>query len=204
MINLVLFVLNSQHRYLNWIRRKKDQKEELRQDLERREKTLQNHPEFNEIHEDDLEMISSFRSALGLKKKPLKVEPIEDENSTVDEESVDKVSDLLSTPNTANSNNSLSRGSSLGSVRSKLSSIRSDLSPLPEVERESSSPSNAPTPAAASATVEDHEDKSLETELQTSKSEIEDIETQSTLEGRTQSLVEQDETRSSENETESG
>lgn len=195
-------------KYLNWIRRKKEYREEIRVDIIKREKELNEHPEFNEVHKDDLLMLTAFKTTLGLKvketkaaspSKKLTAESVRDENSILDRESEDELG-ALSTPNT--SQRRLSRGSSVGSsvgsIRSKVSSVRSDLSPLPEMERESSSPSSGlKTPGADTMTTKTTETpastaQSIGTSrvsLQSSTTETPDPESQSTYLGKTQSIA---------------
>jgi hypothetical protein len=48
-------------RYANWIRRNKEQRDVLQCDLDDREATLREHPDFDEVHDDDPSVISKWK-----------------------------------------------------------------------------------------------------------------------------------------------
>lgn len=146
-------------RYISWIRRNKDHQKEVWLDLNEREAELREHPAFEEAHEDDLAAIGAFRKALGVKDdevddaSPRSVahsERIGSDDSLGEDTSARNVgmSPSPSSELTSNFRRRLSRGSSVGSVRSMLSSAQHSLSPLPEEEDDddtmSSSSSSSP------------------------------------------------------------
>ncbi len=112
----------------------------MEEDLIQREFELHNHPEFEEVHEDDLGALSRFRSALGLEvSEILKAEKSANSESSKNSredhtkmEAQDAATELQSPPSQPSTRNS--RGSSLGSYRSRGTSNRSSLSPLYEEE----------------------------------------------------------------------
>ena len=113
----------------------------MEEDLIQREIELHNHPEFEEVHEDDLAALSRFRCALGLEESEIlkleqkSVNSESSKNSREDHtevEAQDTATELQSPTSQPTSRNS--RGSSLGSHRSKGTSNRSSLSPLYEEE----------------------------------------------------------------------
>jgi len=53
-------------KYAHWMK-SSDLNEVLATDMEDKELKLKNHPEFDEVHEDDLAVLANFRIAIGLK-----------------------------------------------------------------------------------------------------------------------------------------
>jgi hypothetical protein len=136
------------NRYVNWIKRSKNQRETIKQDLRAREEELQNHPEFNEVHEDDLAALAMFRGLLGLSaisKSPSSAnrnQQVEtnvtqdEEDEEDDEESADEVGDLTGTPNSTGRANSFNKRISRSRIGT-ANSHQSNLSPLVEGDDES-------------------------------------------------------------------
>jgi hypothetical protein len=58
-------------RYANWIRRNKEQRDVLQCDLDDREATLREHPDFDEVHDDDPSVISKWKLIL-VRLEPLR------------------------------------------------------------------------------------------------------------------------------------
>lgn len=127
-------------KYLVWIKRLQGPMRELGNELTMREQSLRAHPEFNEVHDDDIRALATFREALGIKTKhadkSYEVENIVTPSNrggaargtnqigsgdTTPSESITR-SDIIST----------GKRSSIASAQSKFSSIRSSLSPLQE------------------------------------------------------------------------
>lgn len=108
-------------------------------ELEDAETDLRQHPEYHEVHEDDLSALAAFRSALGLKEvkqhetSPRSVTDDDRSRNTAGDEYSDEGDSV--TRASASTNRSRRRsygGASVGSVRSKLSSAPGSLSPLYE------------------------------------------------------------------------
>jgi hypothetical protein len=127
-------------KYLIWIRRLQAPVRELGNELKMREVNLQAHPEFHEVHDDDMKALASFREALGIKPK----HAVE---ASVVEHIITPGGDGEKARNAKQDNSgdrtpaesilrseavSSSKRSSVTSAHSKLSSIRSSLSPLQE------------------------------------------------------------------------
>lgn len=128
----------------------------LRRDLEDAEADLREHPDFHEVHEDDLAALASFRSSLGIKEatrqetSPRSVTDDSSRNSMGDDYS-DEGDSVTKASVGTNSRRRLSHGgASVSSVRSKLSSAPNSLSPLYEADAsmEESPDSDASPPPA--------------------------------------------------------
>jgi len=132
-------------KYGNWIKQNKENLGMICRELDSREDELRKHPDFEEVHEDDLAALSSFRSFLGLQE--LNTTPSSKSSDGMEEED-DGVS-ALQTPHSKNvmKTRTPSRGSSMGSLRSKIST-RSSLSPL--LEEDNSDEVSPSTLASAS------------------------------------------------------
>jgi hypothetical protein len=96
-----------------------------------KESELRSHSDFNEIHEDDLEVLASFKESLGIKRVA--------ESSYYDEETTIATRTTIATPSPSSSRR---RGSTVGSRRSMQSNM-SNLSPLEEGD---SQEEESPTP----------------------------------------------------------
>jgi len=139
-------------KYAHWMKKSTEYKKTLSEDLHDRESSLKTHPEFEEIHEDDLTALAEFRLALGLKVSDVltQANSISETASTqfnsmspnshhqtqdYEEESRDSVSDLKTPTPSTSLPSMIGRNatvSSIESVRSLVSSTRSSLSPLAE------------------------------------------------------------------------
>ena len=110
----------------------------LRRDLEDAELGLRQHPDFHEVHEDDLAALVAFRSALGIKEvtqqetSPRSVTDDSSRASMGDDYSDDGDSATKASIGTSGRRRLSQGGASVSSVRSKLSSAQHSLSPLYE------------------------------------------------------------------------
>lgn len=134
-------------KYAPWIRKVKTHKKEILKDLIQREKDLREHPEFEEVHQDDLACIPNLRVALGerpTRKAAAPVSPTKsqsssredgdsssiahtegDDETVLDEREVDSVTDLHTTVSTSGSLLSRTSSSSLHSSKSGSGSFHS-------------------------------------------------------------------------------
>lgn len=125
----------------------------LQRDLDEKEAELREHPDFDEVHEDDLAAIASFRNALGIK------EPKQEETSprsvatgahhSVTDYSSDE-EDHAQRSVSSGKRPRLSHGGSVNSARSRMSSVQNSLSPLLEEDdtlEESPAKDASPPPA---------------------------------------------------------
>lgn len=139
-------------KYAQWAKKNKKNKAEIQDYVDELETNLCDHEEFEDVHNDDLECLASFRQTLGLKALP---EPksgasvISSKSGRSarsgasvasgfshldDDESLDSVGDSISKlPSPAPST-----GRSAGSRASRASRISSTLPTLPEAEKEES------------------------------------------------------------------
>jgi hypothetical protein len=138
--------LNILAKYSIWVKKEKPPLEQLTDYLLQKESELHHHPEYDEVHEDDLRALDEFKRSLGISKR---VSYARDATSTA----ADDYASAMATPSpstVASASSSRRRSSTVGSQRSRLS-VQSNLSPLyeeefprDEVDREDSDPS--PTP----------------------------------------------------------
>jgi hypothetical protein len=141
-----LIFLSLLTKYANWIRRNKDQRNTLLEDLDERENELRNDPEFADVRQDDVQALEQFRKALGLDAKASSPRSTAISHNAMDvEEFGDEGSENSGStgpnPSSSKARGRLSRASSIGSVRSsRLSTTQSSLSPLPEEDGPRSSP----------------------------------------------------------------
>lgn len=118
-------------KYLIWIKKEKNQLEQLIDYLLQKESELRNHPEYDEVHEDDLEALDELKRSLGISKR---ISYARDVTSTVAD--ADDYTSAMATPSpstVASVASSRRRSSTVGSQRSRLSA-QSNLSPLYEEE----------------------------------------------------------------------
>jgi cohesin complex subunit SA-1/2 len=144
-----LIFLSLLTKYASWIRRNKDQRSTLLEDLDERENELRVDPEFVDVRQDDLQALEQFRKALGYAVFDAKAtsprSTATSHHSMDGEESGDEggVDSGSAGPSSSSSKvrGRLSRASSIGSARSsRLSTTQSSLSPLPEEDGPRSSP----------------------------------------------------------------
>lgn len=138
--------LNLLAKYSIWVKKEKSQLEQLTDYLLHKESELHHHPEYDEVHEDDLRALDELKRSLGISKR---VSYAREATST----GADDYESAMATPSpstAASANSSRRRSSTIGSQRSRLS-VQSNLSPLYEEEisrdeddREDSD--NSPTP----------------------------------------------------------
>eukprot|EP00586_Coscinodiscus_wailesii_P000063 CAMPEP_0172480390 /NCGR_PEP_ID=MMETSP1066-20121228/5488_1 /TAXON_ID=671091 /ORGANISM="Coscinodiscus wailesii, Strain CCMP2513" /LENGTH=1957 /DNA_ID=CAMNT_0013241639 /DNA_START=101 /DNA_END=5974 /DNA_ORIENTATION=+ len=117
-----LSFLNVLVKYVTFLKKNKSHRNTLKRELDEKESELRAHPDFGEVHEDDLAALSQFRQQLGLKAYR------ETEATTAGNVVGDN--NNLCTPSVS-VNSRYSRGSA-SSMKSKLSSLRGELSPLYE------------------------------------------------------------------------
>ena len=158
-------------KYAQWIKRNPDHKHTIREFLDGKEIDLKNQESFDDIYEDDLACLLDFRAALGLEESSIlgsddsinggstsqrtsltphtSVTPrshMESVSLSDDDESRDTVNNLTNAGTSVAHKSS--RGSSVGSIRSMISSVRNSLSPLYEEGDEDDSEQTATsTPA---------------------------------------------------------
>ena len=142
-------------KYASWIKKDDMHRSTVQEFLEEKEVELRAHKDFKEVHPDDLAALVEFRTALGLSESIiLSADALDIEDESIrsiatphsasassnkdisthveDDESRDGVNALsITTPATSAARKSRT-STSVGSVRSMLSSVRSSLSPLYE------------------------------------------------------------------------
>lgn len=118
-------------KYSTWIRKNKSHCEVLGRVLFAKETVLRSHPDFDEVHEDDLRCISDFKESFGLTTS--KMRRLSQELSKTQDESNDETAlHATATPgSSARSIGSRRPLSTAGSQRSRVS-VQSNLSPLME------------------------------------------------------------------------
>ena len=128
-------------KYSSWVKKNKQSKAKIQEYIDELEIEMRNHKEFEDVHEDDLEALDSFRKTIGLKPLPKFTPSVATQNQdgldddVVDDESMDSVSDLHATP-TSSMRRSTGRPSSTSTTKSRASLNQSSLPPLPEAEEE--------------------------------------------------------------------
>lgn len=131
-------------KYSTWVKKNKSHLEVLKGVIFAKESALREHPEFDEVHEDDMRCILEFKASLGVASpKHLGAQSPQ----TDDEASIEHTSrSPVTTPMSSVASSARRRvPSTAGSKRSRLS-VQSNLSPLPEspedtVENVNESPS---------------------------------------------------------------
>jgi hypothetical protein len=132
--------LNLCKRYSTWIKKEKDDLEHLSDFLLSKESELRAHPEFDEVHPDDLRALSTFKESLGIKGFA--------EMSNADEETTmyDEQTPTAGTPSPMSAASSRRRISTTDSrSRTSFQSNLSNLSPLYEDENDEDH-AGSPTP----------------------------------------------------------
>jgi len=117
-------------KYSMWIKKQKGHLEQLSDYLIAKESELRHHPEFEEVHEDDLNTLADFKKTLGIKRVAEISYDSDDGAPTADDRSYS-----MATANTLTSGgSSRARPSSAASRSSRRSgiSVQSELSPLYE------------------------------------------------------------------------
>lgn len=122
-------------RYVNWVKKNKNQLKQLHEIFKQKEEELYSHPDFGLLAGEDLAPMEAFKKAIGLKnqKKPAKKSLQNDDEDDDDVEGGDEDEDALMTP-MSNRSTQKRRISRASSARSRLSTTSSNLSPLPEEE----------------------------------------------------------------------
>lgn len=120
-------------KYSNWIRKTKSQLDIIRGVLIQKETDLYAHPEFDEVHEDDIAALESFKESLGILTKR---KGDSRSASADDQRSLDGTLSIAATPSptTASASSSKRRRMSTASSQRSRMSIQSNLSPLYEEE----------------------------------------------------------------------
>ncbi|CAJ1942584.1 unnamed protein product [Cylindrotheca closterium] len=127
-------------KYSNWAKKNKYGLEDLKQFILEKEEVLKSHPEFNDVHEDDLKALRTFKESLGMEVEIAQVVSQDDESSEDDGSAVGTPS-----PSKSSTASSRRRISTAGSQRSRLST-QSNLSPLEEEEGDSDDEDMSPSP----------------------------------------------------------
>lgn len=115
-------------KYSIWIKKEKSHLEQLTDFLLEKESQLRRHPEFEEVHDDDLNALSDFKKSLGIKRKVT-----DDSFGTANDDnsfSVATPSPATATSSRRGTHSGVSKGSR-ASRRSNMSS-QSELPPLYE------------------------------------------------------------------------
>lgn len=132
-------------KYSNWAKKNKGGLEDLKQFILEKEDALKAHPEFNEVHEDDLKALRAFKESLGMEVQVSQVVSQDDDSSEDDRSTAGTPS-----PSKSSTASSKRRISSASSKRSRLST-QSNLSPLEEEEGTSDDEEDSPPPKAKRA-----------------------------------------------------
>ena len=131
-------------KYVSWIRRSSSFGDVVVHNVEEREEDLQDDPDYDQAHQDDLSALAAFRKTIGLKaadagtpaKSPRSVAS-HSQVSEGDESDVDSGKSPATTDAFKNKRPRLSRGSSVGSSIRSISGNLSFLSPLMEEDDDS-------------------------------------------------------------------
>lgn len=131
-------------KYSNWAKKNKYGLEDLKQFILDKEDALKSHPEFNEVHEDDLKALRTFKESLGMEVDIAKVVSQDDDSDDDDDKST------VETPSPSKSSSASSRRriSTTSSKRSRLST-QSNLSPLEEEGASDDEEDSPPQPKRA-------------------------------------------------------
>ena len=129
-------------RYSHWIKKDKAQIQIIGDRLSDNEAELEAHPEFDEVHPDDLAALASFRESLGIKNSRVALKQLS--AATPSSHDHHSVADVGTTPSPATIMSSKRRFSTSSSQRSKISG-QSSLSPLYE-EDVAVGDDNSPSP----------------------------------------------------------
>lgn len=131
-----LSFLNIISKYTSWIKKNDEQLDIVCRDLEEAEESLREHPDFHEVEDDDLAMLKSFRSVLGISestRQNISPRSVTDDDSRHSYSSDEGDSVTRTSVGTGGTHRRRSQGgASVASVRSKLSSAPGSLSPLLE------------------------------------------------------------------------
>jgi len=131
-------------KYSNWAKKNKYGLEDLKQFILDKEDALKSHPEFNEVHEDDLKALRTFKESLGMEVDIAKVVSQDDDSDDDD----DKSTVESPSPSKSSSASSRRRISTTSSKRSRLST-QSNLSPLEEEGASDDEEDSPPQPKRA-------------------------------------------------------
>lgn len=129
--NPIVFIANG-IRYSGWIKKEREDLEELTDFVLSKESELRSHSEYDEVHPDDKEGLATFKESLGIKRAA--------ESSYYDDETTIATRTTMATPSPSSSRKKTPAGSSRRSVQSNIS----NLSPLAEGDSEDSQ--DSPTP----------------------------------------------------------
>ena len=119
-------------KYANWVKKNRQHMKILQEDIDEKEAIFREHPEFDQVHEDDLGALQKFCTDLGLKRRsPMASSKQKKQviHETDDDDSIEEDSDQVSPSPTSSGRNS--RESATMSRVSAVSGMRS-LSPLEE------------------------------------------------------------------------
>lgn len=145
-------------KYSNWAKKNKYGLEDLKQFVLEKEEVFKSHPEFNDVHEDDLKALGTFKESLGMEVDVAQVVSQDDESSEGDRSTVGTPS-----PSKSSTASTRRRISTVGSQRSRLST-QSNLSPLEEEgdsdDDEDPSPSPLKRRRVVKGKIEEEDDES--------------------------------------------
>ena len=125
-------------KYSTWMKRNRGQLDALASFIHQKEAAFEAHPEFDEVHQDDLAALAEFKKALGIQSSNRNSVSFSMEPEFDDRQSTAATPSPTSTAATPSSRRRRSSASG-GSQKSRYST-QSNLSPLEEVE-ETVSPS---------------------------------------------------------------
>jgi cohesin complex subunit SA-1/2 len=124
-------------KYSAWIKKDKQQMALMRENLNANEEELRAHPEFDDVHEDDLAALARFRESLGIKVTRFSTQnsamgsPNTQGDYTLEDDRTDGGATATPSPGAGSTVSGRRRISTAGSHMSRMSA-QSSLSPLPE------------------------------------------------------------------------
>jgi cohesin complex subunit SA-1/2 len=124
-------------KYSTWIKKDKQQIAIMRENLNDNEEELRAHPEFNDVHEDDLAALARFRESLGIKVTRFSTQnsvmgsPNTQGDYSLEDDRTDGGATATPSPGAGSTVSGRRRISTAGSHMSRMSAQNS-LSPLPE------------------------------------------------------------------------
>lgn len=137
-----LHLFELQIRYSHWIRKENDDLEHLADYIMSKESELRAHPEFDEVHHEDLKALVAFKESLGIKRR-VGMSHADEETTIYDDQTT-----TAGTPSPMSGASSRRRISTTGSrSRSSVQSNVSNLSPLyEEGDDDDNDKAESPTP----------------------------------------------------------
>ena len=152
-------------KYSHWIKKNRGQLSVVRDHLLTKEEIFRAHPEFDDVHEDDIDSLVRFKASIGITESMQRAPRSEYEQGFAG-------GSAAATPSPADASiSSRKRMSTGGSKRTRVSN-QSNLSPLYESEAEESEDSPSPQKRRKLATTLEHSriDEEQESEVESSSS----------------------------------